>query len=255
MKFRRINRAIADNGERDVDGFIGIAGVIALLLGVGGALGWALPGRLSVRWLLIAAGLVLLNDLLLTNGYGLFPRLAPHSGWNWQGKILALAATLALAAIPAFGWRGSGLTLVQAPGSPRTALPVAGLYVGFFLVLALAFPNDPASAETVAFQLTMPGLEEEAFYRGLLLVALGRAFAGRVRVLGVDWGLGAILSCVLFGLAHAFGFSDGRFMFDPLTMLLTAGPSLLAVWLALKTCSILLPVLIHNFGNAVMLLV
>jgi membrane protease YdiL (CAAX protease family) len=241
--------------ECGVDSFIGTLGVIALLLGVGGALGLALPGRLSIRWLLVAAGLVLLNDLMLTSAYGLLPRWPAGSSWNWQGKVLALAATLAIAALPAFGWRRSGLTLAQAPGSLKTALPVTGLYFGLFLVLALVFPNEPASLETIAFQLTMPGLEEEPYYRGVLLLALGQAFTGRVRFLGVEWGLGAILSCALFGLAHAFGFSHGQFSFDPLTMALTALPSLIAVWLVLKTRSVLLPVLMHNFGNAVTLLI
>lgn len=238
-----------------MNGFIGIAGVIALLLVIGGGLGMLLPGRVSWRWLLIAAGLVFLNDVLLTGAYGLLPDLLPASSWNWQGKLLALAATLALASLPAFGWRRSGLTLHQAAGSLKTALPVAGLYLGFFLVLALVFPNDAISGETLAFQLTMPGFEEEPFYRGILLLALSRAFEGRVRVLGVDWGIGALLSCGLFGLAHAFGFSAGTFSFDPMVMALTALPSLIAVWIALKTRSLLLPVILHNFGNAISLIV
>lgn len=238
-----------------MDGFIGILGVVALLLGAGVVLGALLPGRMSLPWLLAAALLVLLNDLMLTNGYGLFPSLPLGGDWNWQGKILALAASLVVIALPGFGRRETGLTVVQAPGSLKPALPVVGFYVGLFLILALIFPNEGLSVEALAFQLTMPGLEEEVFYRGVLLVALGRAFAGRVRVLGVDWGLGAILSCVLFGLAHAFGFSDGEFSFDPLTMGLTAVPSLIALWLALKTRSLVLPVLLHNFGNAVMMVI
>lgn len=238
-----------------MDGFIGILGVVALLLGAGVVLGALLPGRMSLPWLLAAALLVLLNDLMLTNGYGLFPSLPLGGDWNWQGKILALAASLVVIALPGFGRRETGLTVVQAPGSLKPALPVVGFYVGLFLILALIFPNEGLSVEALAFQLTMPGLEEELFYRGVLLVALGRAFAGRVRFLGVDWGLGAILSCVLFGLAHAFGFSDGEFSFDPLTMGLTAVPSLIAVWLALKTRSLVLPVLLHNFGNAVMMVI
>lgn len=238
-----------------MDGFIGILGVVALLLGAGVVLGALLPGRMSLPWLLAAALLVLLNDLMLTNGYGLFPSLPLGGDWNWQGKILALAASLVVIALPGFGRRETGLTVVQAPGSLKPALPVVGFYVGLFLILALIFPNEGLSVEALAFQLTMPGLEEEVFYRGVLLVALGRAFAGRVRVLGVDWGLGAILSCVLFGLAHAFGFSDGEFSFDPLTMGLTAVPSLIALWLALKTRSLVLPVLLHNFGNAVMIVI
>ena len=238
-----------------MDGFIGILGVVALLLGAGVVLGALLPGRMSLPWLLAAALLVLLNDLMLTNGYGLFPSLPLGGDWNWQGKILALAASLVVIALPGFGRRETGLTVVQAPGSLKPALPVVGFYVGLFLILALIFPNEGLSVEALAFQLTMPGLEEEVFYRGVLLVALGRAFAGRVRVLGVDWGLGAVLSCVLFGLAHAFGFSDGEFSFDLLTMGLTAVPSLIALWLALKTRSLVLPVLLHNFGNAVMMVI
>ena len=119
---------------------------------------------------------------------------------------------------------------------------------------ALAFPGGGGDAEEVAFQLTMPGLEEEPFYRGLLLLALDRAFAGRVRFLGVDWGWGAVMSCALFGMAHAFGFSDGRFAFDAMTMALTMLPAFIAIWLRLRTGSVLLPVLLHNFGNSLSLL-
>lgn len=236
-----------------MNGLVGIGGVLVALIIVGVGLGRLRPRHFSLRWLLAAAGLVLLNDVLLTNGYGLLPSLFPGSDWNWQGKGLALAATLAIA-LWGTGRQATGLTLRQAPGSLGTALPVALLYLGFFTALALAFPNEPASTETLLFQLTMPGLEEEAFYRGLLLVVLGQAFAGRWRWLGVDWHWGAILSCLLFGLAHAFGFSQGAFHFDPLTMALTALPSLIAVWLALRTRSLLLPVVLHNFGNAITML-
>ena len=238
-----------------MDGFIGILGVVALLLIVGGALGLMLPGRTSWLWLLAAAGLVLVNDAMLTRAWGLIPDVLPHSDWNWQGKIMALAATLAVVALPVFGRRRSGLTLAQAPGSWKTALPVTAAYAGLFLIMAFVFPNEAASKETIAFQLTLPGLEEEPFYRGVLLLALARAFSGRVRLLGVDWSLGAVLSCALFGLAHAFGYSDGAFSFDPMTMALTGVPSLIAVWLVLRTRSLLLPILMHNFGNAIMLLV
>ena len=175
--------------------------------------------------------------------------------WNWQGKLLALAATLAIAALPVLGWRRVGFTLSQEPGSLKAALPVAVLYCAFFVVIAIVFAGGRSNTEEIAFQLTMPGFEEEPFYRGILLVALNRAFAGRIRFLGVDWGWGAVLSCFLFGMAHAFGFSHGSFTFDPVTMALTASPSFIAVWLRLRTGSLLLPILLHNFGNSISLLV
>lgn len=237
-----------------MNGLIGLDGILALLLVVGGLIGMTDRARFAPRWLLVAALLVAVNDALLTRCYGLLPSLLPGE-WNWQGKLLALTATLAIAALPAFGWRDVGLTLAQAAGSLRASIPVALLYCAFFAGLALAFPSGPADTETVAFQLTMPGLEEEPFYRGILLFALNRAFTARVRFLGVEWGWGAVLSCALFGLAHAFGFAHGGFTFDPPTMALTALPSFIAVWLRLRTGSLVLPVALHNFGNASSLLV
>ncbi|WP_293643422.1 CPBP family intramembrane glutamic endopeptidase, BDIM_20840 family [Sphingopyxis sp. RIFCSPHIGHO2_12_FULL_65_19] len=237
-----------------VNGLTGLAGTLAVLLLLGLVVGFADRQRFSVRWLLVAALLVALNDMLLTRAYGLLPELIGGS-WNWQGKLLALCATLAVASLPAFGWRRAGLTLSQEPGSLRAALPVAALYCAFFIAIALAFPGEPADVETAAFQLTMPGIEEELFYRGLLLFALDQAFRGRRRFLGVDWGWGAVLSSMLFGMAHAFGYSDGQFSFDAITMALTAVPAFLAVWLRLRTGSVLLPVLLHNFGNSFSLFV
>jgi uncharacterized protein len=236
-----------------MNGLIALGGVLAILLLAGLAIGLLGRRRFSLRWLLVAALLVAINDASLTLLYGVLPDLL-RGEWNWQGKLLALAATLSVAAHPALGWRRVGLTLKQAPGSVRSALPVALVYCGFFVAIALAFPGGDVGFEDIAFQLTLPGFEEEPFYRGVLLFTLGSAFRGRLRFLGVEWGWGAVLSCVLFGLAHAFGYSDGRFTFDGITMALTALPSFIAVWLRLRTGSLLLPVLLHNFGNAITLL-
>lgn len=237
-----------------MDKVISILGIIALLLCSGTLIGLADRRHFRPQWLLMAAALVALNDALLTNAYGLVPDLLRGLEWNWQGKLLALLATLAIASLPAFGWARSGLTLQMAPGSLRACAPVAGLYILFFLAIAVAFPGEPASAETIAFQLTMPSLEEEAFYRGILLLALSQAFTRRLRLWGVEWDWGVLLSCLLFGLAHAFSYAEGRFALDPATMALTAIPSLLAVWLRLRTGSLALPIVLHSAGNSLPLL-
>jgi hypothetical protein len=237
-----------------VNGVIGLAGTLALLLLLGAVLGLADRRNFSVRWLAIAAVLVALNDVLLTRCYGVLPDLF-GGAWNWQGKLMALAVTVVIAALPAFGFRRVGLTLSHEPGSLKAAVPVAGAYCAFFVVIAMLFPADQPSAEDIAFQMTMPGLEEELFYRGVLLFALDQAFRGRKRLFGVDWGWGAVLSSVLFGMTHAFGYADGSFSFDPITMALTAIPSFVAVWLRLRTGSLLIPIVLHNFGNSFSFLV
>lgn len=237
-----------------MNGVIGIAGVLTILLVLG--LCAALLDRRNFhwKWLVGAAVLVLLNDAVLTRIYGQFPDVMGGE-WNWQGKVLALLLTLSIAALPAFGWANCGMRLAQRPGSLKPALSVAAIYCAFFLAVALAFPGEPANAETIAFQATLPGMEEELFYRGLLLFALDRAFTGRWQFAGVEWGWGAMLSCILFGLAHAFSFSNGAFGFDALAMALTAVPALLAVWLRLRTGSLLIPIVLHNLGNSLFLLV
>jgi hypothetical protein len=138
-----------------------------------------------------------------------------------------------------------------AQGEPAAGLlasiPILALYAYF----AVTADDGQASRETNAYQLTLPGLEEEPFYRGVLLLALAQAFRGRATFLGIDWSWGAFLSSTLFGLAHAFGFSDGSFSFDPLTFLLTGVPALVLVWMRERTGSLLLPILLHNFGNSI----
>src|SRR3546814_13324057 len=89
------------------------------------------------------------------------PDLLPDSDWNWQGKLLTLAATLAIGALPMFGWRRVGLTLAQAPGSLKAALPVLVLYCAFFVMIALAFPHGTARSDVVAFQQIRRSLGKE----------------------------------------------------------------------------------------------
>ena len=236
------------------DGLVSILAIVGGLLGVGVLLGLADRRNFGLQWLAVAALLVFVNDAALTRFYGLVPDFV-GGDWNWLGKGMALVITLAIAAHPAFGWQRSGLTLRHNPGSLVRCIPVAILYCLFFLALALVFPNEPASGETMAFQLTMPGLEEEPFYRGILLLSLNEAFRGRFKAVGINWGWGAVISCTLFGLTHAFGYSAGDgFQFDALTMALTAVPSFLAVWLRERSGSLLLPVIVHNFGNSIMLM-
>ncbi|MGZ2412888.1 CAAX protease family protein [Sphingomonas sp. F9_3S_D5_B_2] len=221
-----------------------------VVLGLGLLLGLATRRRFDLRWLLAGIALLVINNLLLSRFYGLVPRL-PDLSYNWTGKVLALAGTLAIASVPMFGWRRVGLTLAHREGSLRSAIPVALFYCAIFVLLASLFPADAAKPEDYAFQLTLPGLEEEPFFRGILLFAFDQAFRGRIRFLGVDWGWGAVLSSVAFGLVHAFGYGGGAFSFDPLYFALTAGPSFVAIWVRYRTGSLLLPVIMHNFGNSI----
>ena len=233
-----------------MDGFLSIACAIGIVLALGLAFGLADRKSFAPGYLLLAGLLVFANDLALTRGYGLIPDFA-GGGWNWTGKLLALALTLAVAARPQFGWKAIGLTLEQKREGRPVTWAVAALLAALFTIPALLSAPDAHTTEDLAFQLTLPGLEEEPFYRGLLLLALARAFAGRWRFAGIDWHWGALLSCLAFGLAHALGWSEGAPQFDAIAFALTGGPALLLVWLRERTGSLLLPVVLHNYANAI----
>lgn len=230
-------------------GWLGLTAASALLCVV------ACKGRVKWGWLLSALALMAVYDALLTRGYGHIPISFWPSSWNWEGKTLAVLLSLAVASVPMIGWKNAGLTLKQDRRGLTGALILSGVLVVLFLGLALYFPTPTLDVDELAFQLTMPGLDEELFYRGVLLLMFNEAFGRPIRLLGAQMGWGALITSVAFGLTHALGYDDGGFTFEPLLMATTGGAALLLVWLREKAGSVLLPLLLHNFGNAIFLIV
>jgi membrane protease YdiL (CAAX protease family) len=234
-----------------MDPVTSILAIVAIIVGAGALFGWFDRARFRPQWLLLGGLLILLNDAALTNLYGFLPTPLPGE-WNWQGKLLALAITLAVAG--RIGWRESGLTLRQRKEGRPLTWAVFVLAAALFAGLALMSEGEGADAETLAFQWTMPGLEEEAFYRGVLLLAFDRALGVR-RMLGTELGWGGLLVTLAFGLAHAFSIDSGAVEFDPLSFALTAFPSLILLWLRARTGSLVLPVVAHNLANGLDLVI
>jgi membrane protease YdiL (CAAX protease family) len=235
------------------DAVIAALGWIAAVGGI--ALVGAIAGRgLKWRWLAAALLLMLAYDALLTRGYGAISLSFWPSAWNWEGKTLAILLSLAVASLPSLGWRRVGLTLKQQRQGLGGAAILCGALIILFTGLALHFPGQGFDADSLAFQMTMPGLDEELFYRGVLLLMLNEAFERPVRILGAPMGWGAVVSSAAFGLAHALTYADGAFSFDAPLMASTGVSALLLVWLKEKTGSLLLPIVMHNFGNVIFML-
>ncbi|MBN8552706.1 MAG: CPBP family intramembrane metalloprotease [Caulobacterales bacterium] len=231
---------------------LAVAGIILAACVIGAVLH---RGRVAWGWIAAALILIVVHDALLTNAWGLLALPGIGETWNWTGKLLALAGTMAVAAHPAIGFRRSGLTLAQDQRGLPGALTVSAMLVLIFAGLAIWMGGEGGSAEDFAFQLTMPGIEEEIFYRGVLLLMFNEAFRRPLRVLGAPMGWAAILTSLAFGLDHAFSYSDGAFSFDVLTLALTGAPALILVWLREKTGSVLLPILLHNYANVIFMAV
>lgn len=237
------------------DAIIAMLGWVGAVAVGGLALAGLMKGRVRWGWLAAALLLMAVYDVALTRGYGNIPLSFGSSNWNWEGKVLAVLLSLAVASLPIIGWKRAGLTLEQDRRGLAGALVLSALLVVLFLGLALYFPGQGFDLDSLAFQLTMPGLDEELFYRGVLLLMLNEAFGKPVRILGAWMGWGAVLSSLAFGLTHALGYADGGFTFEPLLMATTGVSALLLVWLREKTGSVLLPIFLHNYGNAIFMLI
>ena len=213
-------------------------------------LGYALIDRKNFRlfWFLAALGLYVIYDALLTRGFFQLENWPEGSDWNWLGKFLAIGGMLIVAALPAFGFKRCGVTLHHRPGS-WLAYAVFAVLAAIIFYFAYTGGDGPADVETIMFQWTMPGFDEELFYRGVLLLALNEAFRSTANVVGVPMSFGAVLSSVLFGLAHAMGFGESGYSFDMMTFVMTGVPAMILVWMREKTGNLLLPVLVHNVAN------
>jgi membrane protease YdiL (CAAX protease family) len=126
----------------------------------------------------------------------------------WGAKALGLLVTGLL--VYGFKWvtpAETGLRPLQ-PGTSRVVLPVVGVVAAVLLVDAYlsrhAFPVLWWHEQL--YVTTLPGLEEELFYRGALLGMLGRVFPRTVPLLGTRTSWGGLVGVVLFMLGHNFKF-------------------------------------------------
>ncbi len=208
-----------------------------------------LPG--AVRPASKAWALAFVATLALFLGLWSLPGFTPGERifgdhWNWSGALLALAGTLWVAALLARGgavpWREMGFTRAQRPGSLRPALWVSAttLSLNVLVMNQSNFRLHDVPLETWAYQATLPGLFEEAAFRGVLLALADRAFTARRAVLGISVGWGGVVVTLVFLALH--GMTMG-------TLLGVLPAALLYLWLRLRTGSLIGPIVVHNLWN------
>jgi membrane protease YdiL (CAAX protease family) len=174
-----------------------------------------------------------------------------HTHWNWLGKGLAVVVSLAVVAIPPRMTRAEvGLTWRQKTGWLLPVLLVIAASCALaWTVHALGHEGASLAPEQLLFQATMPGLDEELFYRGVLLALLIRALGPGREVARASFGAAEIAVTLLFAAAHGLLISHGAIAFDATSFIVTGLLGVGLMWLRNRTGSLVIPVLTHNLVN------
>lgn len=198
--------------------------------------------------LLFLAACIMLVELLLL--------LAPSLGWlaslnwNWQGKLASFIFGLMIVTLwSRLSWKEIGLSKPKSGSWLRVGSILAGT-TAFFVISGSGSESMGIDLETILFQGTMPGLEEELIYRGILWVLIAQALPGTRKLWKADIGWNLIITTVLFSLVHGVTFDNSlTFVFDPAVIIFTGVAGFVIGWIRAYSGSILPAVVLHNGIN------
>ena len=169
-----------------------------------------------------------------------------HGNWNWDGKIYGIVCGVAMYFLFRRQFADNNFfTLRQDKAGLKSALKVVIAIMCVSLLGGIV--NDKEfNLETLLFQLSMPGIDEEIMYRGVLLGLMCSA----LRAGGATWRNPAIIiNAILFGLVHALSFSDGALQINAMNFVWTGIVGYGFGYITIKTRSIVIPMLTHNLYN------
>ncbi|MCO5260141.1 MAG: CPBP family intramembrane metalloprotease [Crocinitomicaceae bacterium] len=177
--------------------------------------------------------------------YGLLSQIHPHfinSNWNWDGKICNIIfVIIAYFIFRKYFAKNDFFTLKQNKETNKSTWITIVILIVYVSILALfLFPAQVFDKETLAFQLLMPHADEEPLFRGILFGLLLSALPQKIRLIGNP---SVFIIAFLFGMVHSLSIA-GEY-FDPGIFLHTGIIGWVLCWLALKSRSLLKPIIAH----------
>lgn len=205
-----------------------------------------LDKRILGVFALIAAAYLGLDDLVtgLASAYSGIDFIGGN--WNWTGKVLSLGLSMLMIYVFKLSFETVGLTLKQR--HMKIGLIALSLFIVWGACLGYLFKPGITNAETLIFQLTMPGLAEEIAYRGIAPAILLGLIQKKGPVEGMPWVV-IVITSLMFGLWHGLSYANGNFGFDIMSALFPFIGSIPGGWLRFKTGSLVFPVLAHGLAN------
>lgn len=167
---------------------------------------------------------------------------------NWTGKILAiLGSILFLLLYRKFSLKDYFLTFKQKTNFRTKGILVVGTILIIQILSAYFFePKMKWDLNFLSFQFLLPGIDEEIAFRGIMLGLLTKT----LKIKNNFIHLPILITAILFGLAHGLFLTETfaiSFKFAEFIWTFTFG--IIWGWITIKSGSILLAIISHNFGN------
>ncbi len=181
------------------------------------------------------------------------PWLFSELRWNWWGKSLSIILGLAFIFLQPKGrYAELGFTTKFHSWSLKPMVITFSIMIVLPMIQYFFDGFRGFKLETLLFQATMPGLDEEIWYRGIFLYLLNQAFGKQWVVLGAEMGWGAFITTLLFGLVHGVNFNKEVMLeFNAVNFISTSIIGFILTWARERCGSISPGILAHNLFNFV----
>ena len=203
----------------------------------------------SLKILLAFSIFFLLNSTLLFLPLKFEELRIIGGNWNWNGKIFAvLGSIIFLLFYRKFELKDYHLTLNQNKKFFKKGVVIISALLLIQIVMGLIY-NSPKElyAETIIFQLTMPGIDEEIAFRGIMLGLLIKILKPSSKTF---FHPAIIITSLLFGMAHGLFLNESyELTFNSYPFFNTLIHGMIWGFVTIKSGSILLALISHNIGN------
>ena len=203
----------------------------------------------SLKILLAFSIFFLLNSTLLFLPLKFEELRIIGGNWNWNGKIFAiLGSIIFLLLYRKFELKDYHLTFNQNKEFLKEGVIIISVLLIIQTVLGLIYKSPKEwNAETFLFQLTMPGIDEEIAFRGIMLGLLTKILKPTSKTL---FHPAIIITSLLFGMAHGLFLNESyELTFNSYPFFTTLIHGMIWGFVTIKSGSILLALVSHNIGN------
>jgi membrane protease YdiL (CAAX protease family) len=171
--------------------------------------------------------------------------------WNWTGKLLGIVFGVLVYIVLRKKISPYDFIKIQQGQQYFQKTIIATVLITCTAFFSYFDSSMAMDRETLLFQLTMPGLDEEIMFRAILLGLLLSCLKKNIKVGQINFGSPSILIVgLLFGLLHGLTLTDNFiFKFDFLYFISTFIFGYVWGWITVKSQSILQPIISHNVSN------